>query len=133
MQPVIIVGALSATKFTFDIERSRISRVSILVENVHHLSKRGERKKDAASCARMKRTSRIVAQMKFRARDFHRTLLSFSLFPLDRTPFFLFLRRLLLFRFADRAHPRQRRAFPVGEAPANVPTLRRRIFKREEN
>lgn len=51
--------------------------------------------------------------------------LSLSLFDL-----FLLFWRLLLFHPVDRTRPRQRRAFPVGEAR---PTLRRRIFKREEN
>lgn len=50
-----------------------------VMENAHHPAKQGERKRGAASCARVKRTSKIVAQMKFRARDFHRSP-SLSLF-----------------------------------------------------
>jgi len=66
---------------------------------------------------------RMVAQMKFR--DFHRTLFLFVL-CLSLRDLFLLFRWLLLFPPVDRSRPRQRRAFPVGEARS---TLRRRIFK----
>lgn len=101
-----------------DRERSR-EIASRLSWNAYRPSRRGYREKHQGE-----RTGRIVAQMKFRARDFRRTL-SLSLFDL-----FLLFCQLLLFRPVDRTRPRQRRAFPVGEARS---TLRRRIFKREGN
>lgn len=61
---------------------------------------------------------RIVAQMKFRARDFHRDpFLHSRHYP--RAPSLIpssFFRYLLLFRSADRTRPQQRRAFPAGKA-----------------
>jgi len=85
-------------------------------------------------------TTRTVAQMKFRSRDFHQVP------PLPRSFSFRFS-FLFLFFFpspprlpsfisprANGTRPRPRGAFPLWRGPATVrPALRRRIFKREEN